>query len=36
MLHKKTISSNYNQNENKKWRKSEKNYQNRISVCTIL
>ena len=37
MLHKKTtISSNYNQNTKKNWRKSEKNYQNRISICTIL
>ena len=36
MLHKKTSSSNYNQNTNEKLTKIGKNYKNRISICTIL
>ena len=36
MLHKKSMSSNYNQNTNEKLTKIGKNYQNRISICTIL
>ena len=36
MLHKKTISSNYNQNTNKKTDENRKKYQNRISICTFL
>ena len=34
MLHKKTISSNYNQNSNNKTDENrKKNYQKRISLC---
>ena len=37
MLHKKTISSNYNHNTNKKTDENrKKNYQNRISISRLL